>query len=176
MTTSDFIAQWTDTKPPAPEADVAALEAAIGARLPEDYREILITLNGGYISSGLWYEGVNPEGRKIGGGVDLLGGLRREPHYSLWEQRADYQAEDDMRIPRDLLWVARDPFGNAICLGVLPPQVGKVYYWNHDNEFHDEDYDGTANTAKNLCLLANSFTDFIGILGPLKEQPKRFLP
>lgn len=176
MTIPDFIAQWTNTKPPAPEADIAALEAAIGARLPEDYREILLTVNGGHISSGLWYEGVNPVGREIEGGVELLGGLRRESHYSLLARRAEYQAEDDMRIPRDLLWIADDHFGNAICLGVLPPHVGKVYFWDHEDECHDEDYDGTASTAKNLCLLANSFTDFIGTLGPLKEPPKRFLP
>lgn len=180
MTIPDFIAQMTNTLPPASEADIAALETSIGARLPSDYRDFLLMVNGGFISKGVWYRGANPVGRQIEGGVDLIGGLRRESHYSLVENRADYQSEDDMRIPRDLLWIMGDPFGNAICLGILPPQEGKIYYWNHENEFHDEDYDGTASTARNLCLLANSFTDFIGILRPPAPEPevsqKKFLP
>lgn len=176
MTIPDFIAQLTETRPSVREENIVVLESAIGARLPEDYRKFLLAVNGGYIDEGLWYDGINPEGRRIEGGVEAICGLRNDSRLSLEENRADYQTEDDMRIPRDVLGIMHDPFGNVICLGVQPPQVGKVYYWNHDNEFHDEDYDGTANTAKNLCLLANSFTDFIGILGPLEPQPKRFLP
>ncbi|HEY1048930.1 MAG TPA: SMI1/KNR4 family protein [Prosthecobacter sp.] len=50
---ADFLAQWTNTKPPALEADVAALKSVIGVRMPEDYREVLLALNGGYISAAL---------------------------------------------------------------------------------------------------------------------------
>jgi hypothetical protein len=54
-----------------------------------------------------------------------------------------------------------DPFGNAICLGVSGKHRGKVYFWDHEHEPDEEDWDGRVETAGNVKLLAASFTDFV---------------
>jgi hypothetical protein len=60
-----------------------------------------------------------------------------------------------------LIWIADDPFGNAICLGISGGHRGKVFFWNHENEPDPDDWDGSVETAGNIDLLANSFSEFI---------------
>ena len=63
-----------------------------------------------------------------------------------------------------------DPFGNAICLGVTGVHRGQVYFWDHENMPDPELWDGSVQTAGNLDLLANSFTDFVAGLTPTADE------
>jgi hypothetical protein len=38
---------------------------------------------------------------------------------------------------------------------------GRVYFWDHEDEPDPDDWDGEVETADNISLLANSFTDFV---------------
>lgn len=168
MTVSEFLEAMDDKRPPSTakqraafEAALARFEAILGHPLPADYREFLGLCNGGYVGGELWFKGPTPEGEAADAGVDHVGGFRKASHFSLLEHRECY--ED--RIPMELVWIMDDPFGNAICLGLVGQRRGRVYFWDHEHE-PDVDWDGTFDTAGNIQLLANSFAEFISGLRP----------
>ena len=169
MTVDEFVLFVESKQPPAPEPRLRAFEAAIGGPLPADYRAFLVATNGGSLGGKLWFIGPTPEGLKADAGVHHVGGFRREQWFSLERSREVYQGLD-LRIPRELVWVMDDPFGNAICLGVRGRYCGKVYFWDHEEEPEPETWDGAIETAGNLMLLANSFTEFVGGLVPTESR------
>jgi hypothetical protein len=170
MDLQEFLTYVDKTSPPGPEKEIARFEAEIGARLPEDYRQFLVACNGGLVGGMLWFRGPTAEGGTADAGINHIGGFREEPHFSLDWARECYQDDDDLRIPRELLWIMDDPFGNAICLGVSGQHRGRVFFWDHEEEPDPEDWDGSIETAGNLQLLANSFTEFVAGLVPLPED------
>jgi hypothetical protein len=46
---------------------------------------------------------------------------------------------------------------------------GRVYFWDHENEPDLDEWDGAVETAGNVRLLANSFTDFVAGLRGLDD-------
>ncbi len=164
MTIDEFIAQVKDKSPPAPVDKLAQFEADIGHAFPEDYRSFLANCNGGYVGGRYWYRGRNPEGQEVEAGVHHIGGFRSESCFSLPGHWRTYSG----RIPGSLIWIHDDPFGNAICLGVVGEHRGRVYFWDHENE-PDEDWDGSVESAGNLTLIANSFTEYVAGLGELSD-------
>jgi hypothetical protein len=151
------------TLPPS-QAQVEAFEAEIGTTLPDDYRRFLLRCNGGNID---WYEfeGLTPEGQSWTAVISQVGGLREEPALSLRCARACYQGRE-LQIPRPLLWIMGDPGGNALCLGLTGKCRGRVYFWVHDEQPDPQEWDGEVETAGNVILLANSFTDFVAGITP----------
>ena len=85
----------------------------------------------------------------------------------LVENRDCYQISE-RRIPCELLWIADNDFSAAFCIGLTGEHRGKIYFWDNDNEPGSR-WDGRFETADNITLLANSFTEFIGGL----ETPKK---
>jgi hypothetical protein len=164
MTIDEFIVQVKQKSPPAPPDELAQFEADIGHTLPDDYRHFLIHCNGGYIGGRYWYRGKNPTGLEVEAGVHHIGGFRNESYFSLSENRRTYSG----RIPGALIWIHDDPFGNAICLGVADKHRGRVYFWDHENE-PDEDWDGFVESAGNVTLIADSFTEYVAGLRELDD-------
>jgi hypothetical protein len=164
MSIDEFVAHVKMKAPPAPQDKLAHFEALIEQTLPDDYRCFLINCNGGYVGGRYWYRGKNPEGREVGAGVHHIGGFRDESHFSLLWAWDCY----DGRIPDALIWIHDDPFGNAICLGVAGEHRGRVYFWDHENE-PDESWDGSVETAGNVTLIANSFTEYVAGLRELDD-------
>jgi hypothetical protein len=166
MTIDELVAEVESKKAPAPQDQLHAFEGELGKKLPADYRRFLVACNGGYIGGRLWFQGRTPEGKKADVGVHHIGGFRRQSHFSLLWARKCYEG----RIPKPLLWIMDDPFGNAICLGVTGQHRGKVYFWDHENEPDEQDWDGEVETAGNVTLLAVSFTDFVTGLWKLEND------
>jgi hypothetical protein len=166
MTIDEFLTAIESKKPPAPHDELEAFEADLGGKLPADYRRFLVACNGGYVGGRFWFKGPTPEGNTAEAGVDHIGGFRDESYFSLKRRRAVYKG----RIPKDLLWIMDDPFGNAICLGIAGKHSGKVYFWDHEEEPDEEEWDGRVETAGNVTLLANSFTDFVAGLGEPEDD------
>ena len=79
MKVEEFIESIENRAAPAPPDRLANLETALGASLPNDYREFLLRCNGGYIGGALWYVGPTPDGGSADAGVHHVGGLRDEP-------------------------------------------------------------------------------------------------
>ncbi|MBN1611689.1 MAG: SMI1/KNR4 family protein [Polyangiaceae bacterium] len=132
----------------------------------EDYRVFLLQCNGGYVGGRLWYRGPTPDGGAADAGVHHIGGFRTECHFSLLSHREVYEG----RIPDDLLWIMDDPFGNAICIGLRGDARGRIYFWDHECEPDDDDWDGGIETAGNVTLIANSFAEFVTGLGPSADD------
>ena len=150
--------------PPPSPADVEAFEAEIGTALPDDYRQFLLRCNGGRLD---WFrfDGPTPDGRKWSAVISEVGGLREESDLSLRAAHRCYQGSE-LQIPRSLLWIMGDPGGNGICLGLTGSYRGRVYFWIHDEQPAPEEWDGEVETAGNVVLLADSFSDFVSGVGP----------
>lgn len=73
-----------------------------------------------------------------------------------------FRLED--RIPKQLLPIACDPFGNDICLAISGRRRGKVYFWDHELEL------GVPSWF-NVFFVAKSFDNFIDILRPYEDVP-----
>ncbi|WP_081743142.1 SMI1/KNR4 family protein [Acetivibrio clariflavus] len=37
-------------------------------------------------------------------------------------------------LPKDVIPIARDPFGNLICISVSEDSYGKVLFWDHEKD------------------------------------------
>jgi len=72
------------------------------------------------------------------------------------------------RLPKDFLPIADDGLGNQICLSLSKEKFNWIYWWDHENEWDEEDYlDDTGHEMseevkfQNVYLIAKSFTEFI---------------
>lgn len=166
MTIDEFLNMVDDKAPPAPGNELAKLEGMLGGPLPDDYRQFLLRCNGGYVGGALWYKGPTPAGESADTGVQHIGGFREESYFSLKWAIGCY----DSRIPKELMWIMDDPFGNAICLGVRGTHRGRVYFWDHEREPDPNRWDRQVETAKNVRLLANSFSEFVTGLKPTEIE------
>ena len=171
MTIDELVSKVDKRDPPAPEGRLRRFEAELGATFPADYRQFLVACNGGYLGGSLWFTRPGLTGRHAHVGIDHVGGFRDESHFSLESRRACYQDPDEVRIPLDLVWIMDDPFGNAFCLGVRGSYRGRVYFWDHEEEPDPDEWDGSAEGAGNLLLLADSFEEFVAGLRPLEDVP-----
>lgn len=162
MTLDELLAALDHTAPPAPTDALDRFEATIGQRLPEDYREFLVRCNGGYgCGCGyIQYHGPTPAGHAADACLNHVGGFREESYFSLESSYDNYQ-KYEIRIPKDLIWIADDPFGNAICLGISGVHRDRIFFWDHENEPDPDAWDGHVETAGNIDLLANSFSLFL---------------
>jgi hypothetical protein len=165
MTIDEFLQVIEEKAPPAPIGKLVELEGALGAPLSDDYRQFLAKCNGGYVGGAFWYEGPTPTGDPADAGVHHIGGVREESHFSLAWNRECYAG----RLPDDLLWIADDPFGNGICLGIRGAHQGRIYFWDHEMEPDPDTWDGKVETAGNVTLIANSFTEFVAGLKPTRD-------
>jgi len=151
---------------PATPEQVAAFEAEVGARLPDDYRAFLGAVNGGYLRGWHRYRGAAAGGQERTEYVQSLFGLRPdEPALSLrfhWGCGQNLEAG----FPRGLVAVAADPGGNLFGLRLEGARRGAVYFWVHDLLPDPGEWDGRVETAENVVLLADSFAAFVAGVAP----------
>ena len=142
--------------PLAPER-LAQAEAAMGVTLPAGYREFMLEHNGGEPSKTdfVFAEETGPytdsSVRKFYSVKDTAT-LNLEWYHNLYCQG------DPPRIPRDMMPIAGDSFGNQICIGISGPRCGHMYFWDHEKEDEGEP------TYRNMHLLARSFLEFLAKL------------
>lgn len=73
------------------------------------------------------------------------------------------------RIPDSIVPIADDGLGNLICIGVKGDYLGKIYFWDHENEItakvmlNEKKYEGISvdDYWENVYLVAESFFDFV---------------
>jgi hypothetical protein len=143
---------------PATETEITEFEALLGHALPKDFREFLSISGGGFMElqpSFYWPDG-NWAGR-----VHTIGGLRNDdPDYSLKAQ----WSEPAWKLPAGFLWILRDTGGNPIVLALSGPEVGQVFFVDHEVAPDDDEWDGTLSQALEygyLLPLASSFAAFV---------------
>lgn len=67
-------------------------------------------------------------------------------------------------IPNEVIPIGESSGGNQICLGISKATQGRVYFWDHEHEAEE------SNPLPGLCLVANSFSDFVKKLDVNPEQ------
>ena len=141
------------------ESAVASLEATLGYALPSDYRQFLLTKNGG--------EPANPVFNIFGVGkgysnssVRYFFSISEKSTFSLKYKYEIYARAG--RIAKEMLPIATDAGGNLVLLAIAGEQMGKVFFWNHDVEGLTDDPAST----EHLAFVANSFKEFCDRLLP----------
>jgi len=141
--------------------EIAKFESLINAKLPEDYKQFLLKHNGGHpVTNG--FKLIKPINEKTNeAGISWFYALYNGDVSNITDQfyRTREESLDEI-IP-----IGYDS-GGKICLGIAGEYYGKVYYWTTNwSMWKKEDYNY-------LCLIANSFTEFINKLFERKADGK----
>lgn len=140
--------------PPITEVDLAALEARIGVRLPDDYRRFLLEHNGGEPTPRC-FRFADRTGPHTDGAVRAFAGIGSGDSYD-WDRLYRTFAAAG-RVPPDVVPIAKDSFGNLVCIVVRGAHRGTVYFWDHELETDPASYE-------NMDRVADSFTAFLACL------------
>ena len=140
------------------QSDIEHLEKIINANLPDDHKNFLLQYNGGRPEPDAYPV---KEHREKVLGIKEFYGIDHE--ITSWRLDWNYEVFKD-RIPKFLLPIACDGFGDQICLvlanGKYP--YGTVVFWDLFDETDHPTYD-------NVYKIADNFT---GFLDCLCEYPK----
>jgi hypothetical protein len=158
---------------PMSEDDVTRIEAELEASFPEPYRSLLKTYGG--FSFGEYVD--FHVAKELRGTIPSRG----VGHFSYSYGAASPDYDETLsfewnigcyreRMPETLVPIANDGGDNQICLGVSGDEAGKVYYWDHNNEWDEDDYLDFGKPVppdlkfQNVHLIANSFDEFVQCL------------
>jgi hypothetical protein len=144
---------------PAAVEAIEAFEKRHDIKLPDDYRTFLASQNGGRPEMASRVFTFQKEGGSISDSlVDWFSGLIESEDYSLEEDFNVYKN----RIPKGMLPIACDPFGNRILLGVRTPSGSGIWFWDHEIE-------PTSVRESGIYKIADNFEQFIESLSPVPE-------
>jgi hypothetical protein len=133
--------------------EIKYFEQKIGVTLPQDYREFLLTQNGG-IPTKSHVRVPNNRESVVQSIYSLTNPSKIYTIYHLIEVYRD-------RIPKDMLPIGDDPAGNLFLLGLNSGNsYGKVYFWDHEQEADNKEQP----YYKNIYFVSNTFADFINDL------------
>src|SRR6478736_6542647 len=107
---------------------LAALEKRIRGILPDEYRQFLLSCNGGKPTHRAFR--FIERGRESIGALRYLYGDCKERLYSIQDKIEVYSG----RIPEYFLPIGCDSFGNLILLSLRKEDHGSVYFWDHERE------------------------------------------
>ena len=147
--------QMYDTEAPISDADLDALEERLRITLPAEYRAWLLKYNGGRPVPGT-FQYKHETGPYTDGRIAWFFAVY-DGQFENFERK--FQAfkrpqRSPVRLPDDLVPIARDGFGNLICMAFDGPNKGKIYFRDHEEEGPHPSYD-------NCHLIADSFQEFI---------------
>ena len=128
------------------EANIAAAEKTLGVHFPPDYRRFLLAHNGGVPEPPYF-------GKEV---VHYFFSIAVRQKISNLVERARIRAPD---LPKGVIPIATDPFGNAICLAAGRKNRGKVYFWEHEGGM--ERIGAEAGAERVSALLRRSEIDAI---------------
>lgn len=142
---------------PLDEATLSAAGQALGVPLPDDYRRVMLTYNGGR---------PEPDGFDIGWRPEQPNAAaagRSAPlswFFSIHEPREETlllanQGGLRGRLPSGTLAIARDP-GGTLLLRRTGPRQGELLYWLRETEVEQ----GLTSSEDNVGFIGGSFDDF----------------
>jgi SMI1/KNR4 family protein SUKH-1 len=161
---------------PVDESEIASVEQTLGAPLPDLYRTFLETFGASRFREMVEFTPVVPLPPSISsdglGFINVFYGSAAHTPYDLTGMLELYQ----QRMPEGFLPIGDDGGGDQICLMVLGEKRGKLFYWDHNHEWDEEDYveDGLPVPPdlkwQNVTLIADSFEDFLARLSVRPEK------
>ncbi|AEV68939.1 SMI1/KNR4 family protein [Acetivibrio clariflavus] len=130
---------------------ISQLEKKYEFVLPLDYKEFISNHNGEDLERDTFYFR-NSWGEEEDSVVHYFFLIDSENDYDDFESEYEFWVVDE-RLPKDVIPIARDPFGNLICISVSEDSYGKVLFWDHEKD-DDECF----------SIIADSFTEFYNML------------
>ncbi|AZZ95517.1 SMI1/KNR4 family protein [Hahella sp. KA22] len=127
---------------------IEELEKRFSVKFPLQYLDYLKEYNGGHPEP----DGFLFKDESDGSIVDRFFGVDVEEHSDLEHYFSVYRT----RIPNYMFPIGRDPGGNLILIGVLGDKVGKIYFWDHE-----EEADGFPPDMSNIHFLADDLDEFL---------------
>lgn len=136
-------------------ASVHELETRLGRGLPEDYREFLLSTNGGV-----------PQEQDLAKPAHL--GIIVNGFFSLDLADSDLSMDDALtawtgRYPDGYLPIARCEGSNLLLLDLRVASAGRVVYWDHEGEADDDE----PPRDDNLTDVADTFSELLDMLETL---------
>jgi len=141
-----------DTGPQLSGGDLDKLEVRLGYKMPDDFRRFLLKYNGGmpfpyYYDVQGWQE-PHAAVNEFNG---ILPGLYNDIEVNLENRKG--------RLPEGFIPIANDPGGNTLLLSLVDETLGKVYFWDHENEPYER---GVAlKDYPNIYWVADSFNQLL---------------
>ncbi len=148
----------------SPEA-IVEFEARRGVLLPLEYKQFLLKSNGGWPNPNVFEV---PGWHGQGNSLMSFYGIHEGEKVDRLDQACKVY---DERIPANLIPIAEDANGNAICIGWTGERKGKIYFWDHEDEI-DEDGCLRYNDCT-VFLVANSLQEFLDNLMTHEEYEKK---
>ena len=162
---------------PLEEDEILKIEKIVGANLPEPYRSLLAKFGSWSFEEFISFPYSNVTMMQVmkGQSFDLnkrnflayMYGSKEDDTYSLERAIKTYKE----RMPETIIPIGDDGGGNKVCLGLNGAEKGKVFYWDHDSEWDEDDYleeEGEPMPPEvkfqNVYLVANSFEEFLNQL------------
>lgn len=144
---------------PATEADVSVLESEIGHRLPADYRNFLLTLNGGQTSQGGIVVHEHPDPHGYVASIRVFYSLSGDapPYANFYSTLRSKQ----FKLPTGHIAIT-DSHGNLVTIDVRDA-AGPVYYFDHEmpDESDLDENDVCHYKAKHAIPLAGNFRELL---------------
>lgn len=135
------------------EQDIVILEKQIGCSIPIEYREFLLFHNSGHPRPSN-FTMLTRDGSTDFGAVNFFLGVNiSEETLNL----ADTLKTFHNRIPSDFFPIALDPGGNLIGIISGGADIGKIYFWDSEEESEE----GEPATRENLYFIADNFNKFM---------------
>lgn len=154
---------------PVSEHELQSLERQIGAPFPEAYRRFVATYGASRFRHGLGFSLAPPPSGEAGsprrGVFDRFYGAVN-PSKKTWSLAWAIKTYRE-RMPESVVPIGADGGGNQIVIGVSGNERGNLYYWDHENEWDEEDFTEEGLPVppdlklQNLHIIASSFDDFL---------------
>lgn len=144
--------QIFDSFEPLTEDQITSFEQEHSLKLPDEYRDFLKQHNGGRPEPAS-FRYTNPNLEDPTSIVNRLAGINSE-HFDTLQK---YLIITEGWIHRSLLPIGIDWFGNYICIKLIGEDIGKIYFWHHEEA-------GEAVHEKNIYFIANGFNEFLNNL------------
>jgi len=135
---------------PLDATELSAIESALGARLPPDYRWFLSTFGESDLEA-------MPEFPLPGGGGVL-------PGIFFGRRIVDEARTFEERLPHRVVPINDDGGGNLVCLSLRPDSYGAVYFHHHGVGPDEEAADPDQARMDTLVRLAPGFAEFVAEL------------
>lgn len=141
------------------QTDVENLENKIGFKLPLDYVNFILENNGGTPTK-VFFDFIE-DGSTSQSVVHLFLPIGEQYKENVLNTYQFFLNENS--LPKGIIPIGRDPYGNLICLSLLESQYNQIFFWDH--ELEDE---------KNLFFISHSFESFLNNLKELKIETYLF--
>jgi len=136
------------------ENDLTDLESKVNVKIPEQYRNFLLSHNGGKPRPNRFVT----QDRKVESMIAKFLPIANIEDDNLLEEIEGITQAD--LIPQNLIPIATDPADNRLVLSLAGSDSGRIYYWSWDEEprkNHRPSY-------KYMRLVANSFDELLALL------------